>query len=330
VSTHAQPLLVVDKLCVELPHGGRSVRAADGVSLAVERGRTLAIVGESGCGKSMLCRAIKGLLPGHARLAGRIVFGGQDLGALAPRERRILLGRQVGIVLQDPLSSLNPVMKVGWQIAEPLQQHLGLSRAAAKARALELLTAVGIAQAAARFDSYPHQLSGGMRQRIVIAIALSCEPPLLIADEPTTALDVTVQAEILNLLARLQRERNMAMILVSHNLGVVAGLAHETAVMYAGRIVEQAPTTELFRHMRMPYTQALFDANPRLDDPAREMLRAIGGQPPDLAALPAGCSFAPRCPRAQARCRQEMPRLIDEGSGHRSACWFPLHREAVA
>ena len=330
MSMDAQPLLVVDKLCVELPHGGRSVRAADGVTLAVERGRTLAIVGESGCGKSMLCRAIKGLLPGRARLAGRIVFGGQDLGALAPREHRNLLGRQVGIVLQDPLSSLNPVMKVGWQIAEPLQQHLGLSRAAAKARALALLTAVGIAQAAARFDSYPHQLSGGMRQRIAIAIALACEPPLLIADEPTTALDVTVQAEILNLLARLQRERNMAMILVSHNLGVVAGLAHETAVMYAGRIVEQAPTAELFRRMRMPYTQALFDANPRLDDPAREMLKAIGGQPPDLAALPAGCSFAPRCPRAEARCRQEMPRLVGEGSGHRCACWFPLHREAVA
>jgi len=326
----AQPLLVVDKLCVELPHDGRSVRAVNGVSLAVERGRTLAIVGESGCGKSMLCRAIKGLLPGRARLAGRIVFGGQDLGALAPRERRTLLGRQVGIVLQDPLSSLNPVMKVGWQIAEPLQQQLGLSRAAAKARALELLTAVGIAQAAARFDSYPHQLSGGMRQRIVIAIALACEPPLLIADEPTTALDVTVQAEILGLLARLQRERNMAMILVSHNLGVVAGLAHETAVMYAGRIVEQAPTAELFRRMRMPYTQALFDANPRLDDPAREMLKAIGGQPPDLAALPAGCSFAPRCPRAEARCRQELPLLRDEGSEHRCACWFPLHREAVA
>jgi oligopeptide/dipeptide ABC transporter ATP-binding protein len=306
------------------------VRAVAGVSLAVERGRTLAIVGESGCGKSMLCRAIKGLLPGRASLAGRIVFGGKDLGTLTLHERKLLLGRQVGMVLQDPLSALNPVMKVGWQIAEPLQHHLGLSKAAAKARALELLTAVGIAQAAARFDCYPHQLSGGMRQRIVIAIALACEPPLLIADEPTTALDVTVQAEILNLLARLQRERNMAMILVSHNLGVVAGLAHETAVMYAGRIVEQAPTAELFRHMRMPYTQALFDANPRLDDPAREMLKAIGGQPPDLAALPAGCSFAPRCPRAEARCRQELPLLKDEGSGHRCACWFPLHREAVA
>ena len=332
MSAPGQALLAVDNLSVELPHGERSVRAVDGVSLAVERGRTLAIVGESGCGKSMLCRAIKGLLPRSASLAGsgRIVLAGQDLGALAPRERRTLLGRQVGIVLQDPLSALNPVMKVGWQIAEPLQQHLGLSRAAAKARAFELLAAVGIAQAAARFDCYPHQLSGGMRQRIVIAIALACEPPLLIADEPTTALDVTVQAEILTLLARLQRERNMAMILVSHNLGVVAGLAHETAVMYAGRIVEQAPTAGLFRHMRMPYTQALFDANPRLDDPAREMLKAIGGQPPDLSDLPPGCSFAPRCPRAEARCRQELPRLDDEGSGHRCACWFPLHRMAVA
>lgn len=330
MSADGLSLLVVDKLSVDLPQGERCVRAVNGVSLAVERGRTLAIVGESGCGKSMLCRAIKGLLPGRARLAGRVVLGGKDLGALAPRERWTLLGRQVGMVLQDPLSALNPVMKVGWQIAEPLQHHLGIPRARAKERATELLVSVGIPQARERFDCYPHQLSGGMRQRIVIAIALACEPLLLIADEPTTALDVTVQAEILNLLARLQQERNMAMILVSHNLGVVAGLAHDTVVMYAGRIVEQAPTAALFRSMRMPYTRALFDANPRLDDPAREMLRAIGGQPPDLSALPAGCSFAPRCRRADARCRQELPRLDDEGSGHRCACWFPLHREAVA
>ena len=327
---HAQPLLVVDKLCVELAHGARGVRAVDGVSFAVESGRTLAIVGESGCGKTMLCRAIKGLLPGRAALAGRIVFGGRDLGALAPRERNALLGRQVGMVLQDPLSALNPVMKVGWQVAEPLRHHFGMPKARARERAIELLGAAGIAQAAAHFDSYAHQLSGGMRQRVVIAIALACEPALLIADEPTTALDVTVQAEILSLLARLQRERNMALILVSHNLGVVAGLAHEAAVMYAGRIVEQAPAAELFRHMRMPYTRALFDASPRLDDPARDMLAAIGGQPPDLSALPAGCSFAPRCPRVQARCRQETPALKDEGSGHRCACWFPLHRETEA
>ncbi|KAF0163420.1 MAG: peptide/nickel transport system ATP-binding protein [Rhodocyclaceae bacterium] len=320
------PLLVVDKLSVHLPCGDRIVRAIDEVSFTLQRGQTLALVGESGSGKSMLCRAIMGLVPGRALLPapGRIVFAGQDLGALKASERAGLCGRRIGMVLQDPLSALNPVMKIGRQIAEPMRHHLGMSRDQARERSFELLRAVGIAQAETRIDCYPHQLSGGMRQRVVIAIALACEPQLLIADEPTTALDVTVQADILDLLARLQQERNMAMILVSHNLGVVAGRAHETAVMYAGRIVEQAPTDELFARMRMRYTRALFDAIPRLDDPAQAMLTAIGGQSPDLAALPDGCSFAPRCARAEARCSDQAPTLVSDGHArHRYACWFP-------
>lgn len=328
----AEPLLVIDRLGVDLAQGKRTVRAVQEVSLRLERGHTLAIVGESGCGKSMLCRAIKGLLPGRAQVAdsARSVFAGQDLRALSQQERRRLLGRQIGMVLQNPHSALNPVMKVGRQIAEPLREHLGISGTAARTRTIELLGIVGIASAAVIAESYPHQLSGGMCQRVAIAIALAGEPQLLIADEPTTALDVTVQADILKLLARLQAEWKMAIILVSHNLGVVAGLAHETAVMYAGRIVEMAPTQGLFRHMRMPYTRALFDANPRLDDSAREMLKPIGGQAPDLSALPVGCSFAPRCPHAQPRCGRETPLLVDDGSGHRTACWFPLHRTNAA
>lgn len=326
MTASAKEILSVENLMVHLPGKRGVVRAVEGVSLALERGKTLALVGESGSGKSMLCRAILGLLPGRAILSpeGRISFAGMELGTLAKKELARVLGREIGIVLQNPLSSLNPVQKIGWQIAEPMLYHLGLSRAKARERSEELLRAVGIPQPEERLACYPHQLSGGMRQRVAIAIALACDPQLLIADEPTTALDVTVQAEILNLLSRLQQERNMAMILVTHDLGVVAGRAHETAVMYAGRIVEQAPTPQLFDQMRMPYTRALFNAIPRLDDPPHKALKAIDGQPPDLSATCAGCPFAPRCPRVQERCRVEKPPLVcDEDESHRYACWFP-------
>ena len=321
-----QHLLVVENLSVHIPSAQGMVRAVDRVSLTVERGQTLALVGESGSGKSMFCRAVLGILPGRAALPGakRIVFDGRDLAQLPAKELNRMRGREIGVVLQNPMSSLNPVLTIGRQIVEPMTYHLGISGSQASGRALELLQAVGISQPEERFRCYPHQLSGGMRQRVAIAIALSCDPKLLIADEPTTALDVTVQAEILNLLGRLRRERNMAMILVTHDLGVVAARAKETAVMYAGRIVEKAPTLELFARMRMRYTKALFDAIPRIDDPPHRNLNAIVGQPPDPTVPQPGCPFAPRCPRAEERCRAGEPPLSwDEDESHRYACWFP-------
>jgi oligopeptide/dipeptide ABC transporter ATP-binding protein len=297
------------------------IRPVDDVSLSLERGKMLALVGESGSGKSMLCRAILGLVPSR----GEIYFDDRDTGSLSAREMNRIRGRDIGVVLQNPLSSLNPVMTVADQIIESLVIHLGIPRREGKARALSLLSSVGIPRPEERLGCYPHQLSGGMRQRVAIAIALSCEPKLLIADEPTTALDVTVQAEILALLARLQRERNMAILLVSHDLGVVAGYADDVAVMYAGRIVEQAPTAQLFGQMRMPYTRALFDAIPRIEDPSHRRLPNIPDLPPNFAALPPGCRFAPRCPRAAEQCRKEEPLLVcDENKDHRYACWFPI------
>lgn len=315
-------LLSVENLAVHLPCVGGTVRAVEGVTLSLERGKTLALVGESGCGKSTLCRAILGLVSGQ--VAGRVIFAGQDLGKLSQKELNAICGREIGVVLQNPLSSLNPVLTIGRQIAEPLWYHLRMSPARARERVVELLGAVGIPRPEERLASFPHQLSGGMRQRVAIAIALACDPQLLIADEPTTALDVTVQAEILNLLGRLQAERNMAMLLVSHDLGVVAGRAHDTAVMYAGRIVEQAPTKALFTRMRMHYTKALFDAILRIGDPPHKVLSAIGGQPPNPATPLPGCHFAPRCWRAEERCRVEEPPLVTaEREDHRYACWFP-------
>jgi peptide/nickel transport system ATP-binding protein len=329
MTASGEQLLVVENLSVHFPTKRGTLRGVDGLSLALDRGKTLALVGESGSGKSMFCRAVMGILPERALLPGRmrIVFDGRDLAELPAKQLRRIRGREIGFVLQNPMSSLNPVLTIGKQIVEPMLFHLGISNAEARARALELLRAVGISQPEERFKCHPHQLSGGMRQRVAIAIALSCDPKLLIADEPTTALDVTVQAEILNLLGRLQRERNMAMILVTHDLGVVAGRAHETAVMYAGRIVEQAPTAELFDRMYMHYTRALFDSIPRLSDPPGQALRAIGGQPPDLAALSTGCRFAPRCRHVEERCLAEEPPLIaGEREDHRYACWFPYRQ----
>ena len=326
MTSSACHLLILDNLSVKIPCPRGLLRAVDGVSLFLERGRTLALVGESGCGKSMLCRAVMGILPGAAVVGGRILFAGENIGALPEKKRNEIRGRRIGIVLQDPMSSLNPVMKIGLQIAEPMRFHLRISRATAIERTVSLLESVGLPRPAERMNFYPHQLSGGMRQRVAIAIALACDPELLIADEPTTALDVTVQAEILSLLGRLQKERNMAMILVTHDLGVVAGRAHDTAVMYAGRIVEQAPTDELFARMRMRYAKALFQSIPRLDDPPQTLLAAIGGQPPDLLAPAAGCRFAPRCTEAKERCFAEEPPLVANGrDDHRYACWFPLN-----
>jgi len=319
------PLLSLKDVSVHIRTKHGLVRAVEGVSLTLEQGKTLALVGESGSGKSMLCRAIMGILPGRAELSpdARIILDGLDLRTLPERERNRFRGREVGLVLQNPLSALNPVHSIGQQIAEPMRYHLGIAAHEAKLRALGLLAAVGIPQPEKSFGCYPHQLSGGMRQRVVIAIAISCKPTLLIADEPTTALDVTVQSEILNLLKRLQRERNMAIVLVSHDLSVVAGWSHETAVMYAGRIVELAPTKELFRNMRMPYTRALFDAIPRIDAPPHTSLSSIDGQPPDLETMLSGCPFSPRCTNAKEKCRNTPPNLTTT-ERHSFACWFPL------
>ena len=316
-----QDLLVVDDLTVQLQTEQGPIRPVDSVSLSLEKGKTLAIVGESGSGKSMLCRAILGLVPAD----GSIRFDGRDTGGLSDREMNRIRGRDIGVVLQDPLSSLNPVMTIANQIIEPMRIHLGITRREGMERTLSLLRSVGIPRPEERLACYPHQLSGGMRQRVAIAIALACEPKLLIADEPTTALDVTVQAEILALLSRIRQERNMAIILVSHDLGVVAGCADYVAVMYAGRIVEQAPTAELFARMRMPYTRALFDAIPRIEDPPHRRLPNIPDLPPNFAELPLGCRFAPRCPRAGERCRKEEPSLVCDGDeNHRYACWLEV------
>jgi len=313
-------LLEVRDLTVELRSRCGLIRPVDSVSLTLERGKTLAVVGESGSGKSMLCRAILGLVPSH----GSILFNGHDADTLTAGAMNRIRGREIGVVLQNPLSSLNPVMTVASQIMEPMAVHLGIFRREGTKRAMELLRAVGIPCPEERLGCYPHQLSGGMRQRVAIAIALSCDPQLLIADEPTTALDVTVQAEILALLSRLQQERNMSLILVSHDLGVVAGIADEIAVMYAGRIVEQGPTKAVFERMRMRYTRALFDAIPRIDDPPHRRLPNIPDQPPDFRALPPGCRFAPRCAKAGEICRNEYPPLVADGDErHQYACWFP-------
>ena len=296
-----------------------------GSIFTVAAGQTLGVVGESGCGKTMLSRAILQLLPKKAKLTGRVMFDGQDLVSLDREKLRKLRGRSLAVVFQDPMTSLNPVLTIGTQLIETLQEHLELDLAAAKKRSIELLAAVGIPAPEQRLTHYPHQLSGGMRQRVAIAIALSCEPKLLIADEPTTALDVTIQAQILDLLAREQRRRHMAMILITHDLGVVAGRTDEVAVMYAGRVVERAPTPALFKKMRMPYTEALLAAIPKLDAPPHTVLPAISGRPPDPTRPIKGCSFSPRCRYAVARCHGEKPELSEaETPAHQYACFHPI------
>jgi oligopeptide/dipeptide ABC transporter ATP-binding protein len=325
----AQPILKVEDLRVHFPvaegWGTRELRAVDGVSFTLRQGEALGIVGESGCGKTMLSRAILQLLPKRAKLGGRVVFDGRDLVTLSPEALRRLRGPELAVVFQDPMTSLNPVLTIGTQLIETMQAHLGLDSTAAARRGAALLAEVGIPAPEQRLRQYPHQLSGGMRQRVAIAIALSCEPKLLIADEPTTALDVTIQAQILDLLAREQRRRHMAMILITHDLGVVAGRTDEVAVMYAGRVVERASTTQLFANMRMPYTAALLAALPKLDSPPHTPLPAIAGRPPDPTRPLPGCSFAPRCRYADELCQRTKPALTDpDRAGRLYACWHPL------
>jgi len=323
------PLLSVSRLSVHLPTEEGWVRTVDGVSFTLDHGRTLAVVGESGCGKSMLCRAIPRLLPFRARTdqESRILFEGRELGVMKERALNAIRGREIGMIFQDPMTSLNPVLKVGIQIGESLEHHLNLGRRQALARAAKLLKETGVDSPEQRMSHYPHQLSGGQRQRAAIAMALACAPKLLIADEPTTALDVTVQAEILRLLNRRRVQGNMAMIFVSHDLSVAAGLAHEIAVMYAGKFVEMAPAPKFFERARHPYARALLDSVPRPRDPPHTILKEIGGQPPSPMDSHPGCPFAPRCPRARSRCPEEEPPLKShEEENHQYACWNPVPR----
>ena len=318
------PLLEVKGLHTEFRTGAGLVRAVDGISYTVEHGETVAVVGESGSGKSVGALSILRLIPDPPGrvTAGEILFDGRDLRALSEAEMREIRGRDIGMVFQEPMTSLNPVLTIGRQITEVLEQHQGADGPAAGRRALELLDLVGIADAARRLRQYPHQLSGGMRQRVMIAIALACSPKLIIADEPTTALDVTIQAQILELMKSLTLKLNVALIVITHNLGVVARYAHRVNVMYAGRIVEAGSAEAIYHDPRHPYTIALLKSVPRLDQPRRARLDPVEGQPPDLTRLDGGCAFRPRCRFAVEQCAQSIPPLAASGeAGHLAACF---------
>ncbi|MFF9015918.1 ABC transporter ATP-binding protein [Streptomyces sp. NPDC014870] len=316
-------LLEVRDLHVEFHTRDGVAKAVNGVSYSVDAGETLAVLGESGSGKSVTAQAIMGILdipPGKVT-DGEILFQGQDLLKLKEDARRKIRGAKMAMIFQDALSSLNPVISVGDQLGEMFQVHQGMSRKDSRAKAVELMDRVRIPAAKERVGQYPHQFSGGMRQRIMIAMALSLEPDLIIADEPTTALDVTVQAQVMDLLAELQRELNMGLILITHDLGVVADVADKIAVMYAGRIVETAPVHEIYKAPAHPYTRGLLDSIPRLDQKGQE-LYAIKGLPPNLLAIPPGCAFNPRCPLARDVCRTDEPPLYDVSEERHSACHF--------
>jgi oligopeptide/dipeptide ABC transporter ATP-binding protein len=319
----APPLLEVEDLRTHIVTRWGTVKAVDGLSFTVAAGETLGLVGESGSGKTMTCLSILRLIPRPAAriVGGRIRLGGEDLLAKSEKAMEQIRGKKVSMVLQDPMNSLNPVFSVGMQVREPIALHHGLRGIRLYERAVELLRAVGIASPELRLRAFPHQLSGGMRQRVVGAMAMTSPPRLLIADEPTTALDLTIQAQYLTLLKDLQRTYDLAMIFVTHNLGIVAKVCDRVAVMYAGRIVETAPVKRIFDAPAHPYTRALLESVPRLGDP-RQRLTAIDGQPPDLAALPVGCAFAPRCPKVEDRCRVEAPPECTAGASHSTRCWL--------
>jgi peptide/nickel transport system ATP-binding protein len=337
--TSEQPLLSVRDLAIEFRAGKTTTYAVNGVSFDLEPGDTLGIVGESGCGKSVSSLAMLGILPRAGRVSrGRVLYRGTDLLTLPDRAMRDIRGRDIAMVFQDPMTSLNPVLPVGRQLTEALRRHMGMDRGEAATEAGSLLDRVGIPSARDRLGDFPHQFSGGMRQRVMIAIAISCRPKVLLADEPTTALDVTIQAQILELLRTLVAEEQMALVLVTHDLGVVAGTCERTHVMYAGRFVETAPTAELFARPQHPYTVGLLRSVPRLDLGGRQRLVPIGGAPRDQTAPPSGCAFAPRCTYATERSFTELPVLhaVDdaesgrgaappEGVGrHLVACWNPV------
>jgi oligopeptide transport system ATP-binding protein len=315
------PLLRVQDLRVRFATGDGLVQAVAGVDLRLARGETLGLVGESGSGKSVLSLALLGLVP-QGQVTGQIWFRGEELLAMSPARLRRLRGDRIAMIFQDPMTALNPYLRIGTQITEVLRLHQGLGRRAARERAIELLRDAGIAAPERRIDQYPHQFSGGMRQRALIAQGLACGPELLIADEPTSALDVTIQAQILDLIRLRTRSLGTAVILITHDLGVVAAACDTLAVMYAGRIVERGPTGPVFQAPRHPYTQGLIRSVPRLDRPGAERLVAIPGQPPSGIGLPPCCPFHPRCAQVLPICRQALPPEVDLGGGHGVACWL--------
>ena len=322
-----QTLLEVKHLKTHFHTRSGVVKAVDDVSFTIGRGEVVGIVGESGSGKSVTALSIMRLIaspPGVISEDSEILFQGDNVLDLTEEELHQLRGGKVSMIFQDPMTSLNPVFTVGFQIAETVKTHLKLNTKEAADHTLEMMQKVGIPDARRRMKSYPHEFSGGMRQRVMIAIALSCNPQLLIADEPTTALDVTIQAQILDLMKGLSREFNTAVMLITHDLGVVAGMCQRVAVMYAGHVMEQAPTRQLFSQPAHPYTQALLHSIPRLDKKNRQRLVPITGQPPDLVNLPPGCPFVPRCPKVQSRCRVEMPKLETVAEQQQAACFYPF------
>ncbi len=316
-------LLDVRDLRTHFAISGAVVRAVDGVSWDVRPGETVALVGESGCGKSVSALSVMRLVsqPAGRIVGGQIIFKGRDLLDLSEEEMRRIRGKDIGMIFQEPMTSLNPVLSVGRQLTETAEIHLGMTPAQSRARAVELLTLVGVSDAERRLAQYPHQFSGGMRQRMMIAMAMSCNPALILADEPTTALDVTIQAQILELMKGLSRRLGAAMLMITHNLGVVARYADRVNVMYAGKIVERGTAREIYANPRHPYTLGLLHSVPRLDEPRRSKLEPIPGQPPDLSRLPGGCSFAPRCPYVIERCRVDAPSLEPVGAEHLASCW---------
>jgi oligopeptide/dipeptide ABC transporter ATP-binding protein len=320
-----EPLLSVRDLGVQFWTRRGTIHAVNGISFDIAAGETLGIVGESGCGKSVTALALLGLLARAGRVAGGTAeFGGRDLLQLSDRELRSVRGREIAIIFQDPMTSLNPVLTVGRQIREALETHFGLRRRAAHARAVELLDRVGIPNAKERVHDYPHQFSGGMRQRAMVAIALACKPKLLIADEPTTALDVTIQAQILDLLRELVREESTALILITHDLGVVAGMCERVNVMYAGLFMETGSADQLFDSPRHPYTLGLLESIPRLDAPRKAQLKPISGAPRNMLSPPAACPFQPRCRFEVEESSQEVPQLVEIEPGHFVACFNPV------
>ena len=314
------PLIEVENLGVRLNTSRGPAQAVRGVSFALKRGETLGLVGESGCGKSVTALALMGLLPDSAVVSGSIRLDGRELVKLSDSDYCRLRGNRISMIFQEPMTALNPMHTIGHQIAEPLRRHKGLSAAQARKETIALLDRVGLPDPARRVDAYPHQFSGGQRQRITIAMALACEPDLLIADEPTTALDVTIQGQILDLIADLVAERGMSMILISHDLGVIAENVERMMVMYGGTVVESGPTDEVFRRMGHPYPQGLFRARPKLGARKGTRLKTIAGTVPELADLPAGCTFADRCPLVQDRCRAAPPPIVDVGPAHGVRC----------
>jgi len=302
------------------------VHAVNGISYTLNAGETLGIVGESGCGKSVSALSVMRLIPEPPGriVGGEVLFDGENLLRMSSDQIRRVRGNRIAMIFQDPMTSLNPVLTIGRQVSEALELHMHMQKAEARRRTIELLDIVGIPQAADRFDDYPHQFSGGMRQRVMIAMALSCNPQILIADEPTTALDVTIQAQIIDLVKRLRDEIGMAVIWITHDLGIIAGLAEKVIVMYAGYIVERAKVKDVYGDPRHPYTVGLLGSLPRLDEARRERLTSIEGLPPDLIDLQPGCPFYPRCAYRLDRCREEMPSLKSLGGGHEIACWADL------